>query len=201
MDNLFVGVKDWEREAWSGVFYPEDMPREWWLDYYSNQFSSVLVSESHWLNWQADAIEEFYEALEGETFYFFFEVLGDMNTSKQSQLQTIKKQLGALAYGIVWFDAPAIMEPSLEGFTLTYVNGVVDNSAWHYEWLGNRLSGFPLAVIDRLPQEPKRQAHLVSDFMQSLPEDQSGTAFFVLDEHVTSQSLKELQVMSEIMGF
>ena len=39
-----IGARDWEYEAWEGLFYPEDLPGEWRLAYYANEFRCVLVS-------------------------------------------------------------------------------------------------------------------------------------------------------------
>lgn len=43
---LVVGSLDWDHDAWAGSFYPQDLPREWRLGYYANEFSAVLVPGS-----------------------------------------------------------------------------------------------------------------------------------------------------------
>jgi len=48
-DNLIrVGVCGWDQHHWQGVFFPDDLPDDWRLTYYANEFSAVLVPENEW---------------------------------------------------------------------------------------------------------------------------------------------------------
>ena len=38
----------WDHDGWQGTFYPADLPREWRLTYYANEFDAVLVSAAQW---------------------------------------------------------------------------------------------------------------------------------------------------------
>lgn len=40
---LLIGCRDWEQPAWAQTFYPDDLPADWRLTYYANQFRVVLV--------------------------------------------------------------------------------------------------------------------------------------------------------------
>lgn len=40
---LLIGCRDWEQPAWEQTFYPDDLPADWRLTYYANQFRVVLV--------------------------------------------------------------------------------------------------------------------------------------------------------------
>ncbi len=42
-----VGVFDWDRFAIQGGFYPDDIPQEWRLAYYSNEFACACLSMTH----------------------------------------------------------------------------------------------------------------------------------------------------------
>jgi hypothetical protein len=46
---ILVGAVGWRRPDWRGVFYPQDLPGEWRLSYYANEFSCVLVPPDYWL--------------------------------------------------------------------------------------------------------------------------------------------------------
>jgi len=48
---LQVGTNGWEHDEWLGVFYPDDLPESWRLDYFSNAFNVVLVPQQAWLSW------------------------------------------------------------------------------------------------------------------------------------------------------
>ncbi|MDZ7750816.1 MAG: hypothetical protein U5S82_03975 [Gammaproteobacteria bacterium] len=40
---IVVGSIGWDHDHWAGSFYPPDLPREWRLGYYANEFRAVLV--------------------------------------------------------------------------------------------------------------------------------------------------------------
>ena len=41
-----VGTSGWSYDDWDGAFYPADLPRNRWLDYYSSRFPTVEVNMS-----------------------------------------------------------------------------------------------------------------------------------------------------------
>lgn len=43
-----VGSAGWAHASWLGSFYPEDLPPEWQLMFYSNEFSCVYLSYKEW---------------------------------------------------------------------------------------------------------------------------------------------------------
>ena len=43
--NITVGSYGWRHPHWRGSFYPEDLPEDWQLSYYSNEFSVVMVTD------------------------------------------------------------------------------------------------------------------------------------------------------------
>ena len=45
---LFIGTEGWDYDAWSGVFYPDDLPHDWRLTYYANEYRVVLVPHRIW---------------------------------------------------------------------------------------------------------------------------------------------------------
>ena len=40
---LWVGALEWRHPGWHGLWYPEDLPQEWRLAYYANEFPALLV--------------------------------------------------------------------------------------------------------------------------------------------------------------
>ncbi|MGM0412165.1 MAG: DUF72 domain-containing protein [Pseudomonadota bacterium] len=69
----YVAAQGWEHAAWSGTYYPEDLPAEWRLTYYANEFPAVVVPATAWgaapeaqaRQWYADTPEGFGFLLEG----------------------------------------------------------------------------------------------------------------------------------------
>ncbi len=45
---VLIGACGWQHKGWSGAFYPEDLPEEWQLGYYGNEFQVVIVPANYW---------------------------------------------------------------------------------------------------------------------------------------------------------
>jgi uncharacterized protein YecE (DUF72 family) len=69
-----IGAVDWRDPAWTGPFYPSDMPDEWRLSYYSSQYNCVFLKASTWrqatstefAQWCDDVHEQFVFLLEDD---------------------------------------------------------------------------------------------------------------------------------------
>jgi hypothetical protein len=46
-ERVEIGLVGWRHERWTGEFYPEDLPVEWRLGYYANEFRRVWVPASY----------------------------------------------------------------------------------------------------------------------------------------------------------
>jgi len=57
---VLIGAYGWQHKGWSGTFYPEDLPEEWQLGYYGNEFQLVVVPASYW-EVKADTFDEWLE--------------------------------------------------------------------------------------------------------------------------------------------
>ena len=78
-----IAAYGWEGESWQG-FYPADLPEDWRLDFYSNEFRSVVVPLDMWQGITADVAEEWLDAVHAE-FRFYFDVTdGQIPTPEQS---------------------------------------------------------------------------------------------------------------------
>ncbi|HID50027.1 MAG TPA: hypothetical protein EYP40_10535 [Chromatiales bacterium] len=45
---LLIGACGWNHPAWSETWYPEDLPPDWRLGFYANEFPVVLVTRQEW---------------------------------------------------------------------------------------------------------------------------------------------------------
>lgn len=45
---LLIGACGWEYPQWDGEFYPDDLPPEWRLGFYGNEFPLVLIPARAW---------------------------------------------------------------------------------------------------------------------------------------------------------
>lgn len=67
-----LGAIGWEHPSWVGAFYPEDLPLEWRLNYYSTAFDCVYLPYTAWHGvtpenldeWRHDTLAQFRFLLE-----------------------------------------------------------------------------------------------------------------------------------------
>lgn len=94
---LDLAAYGWTSPAWSPL-YPEDLPEEWRLDYYCNEFSSLVVPSA---DWAAASIDEaaswLSEAPEG--FRFFWELADVDGASRLLELVLQQKRGGGRLAG------------------------------------------------------------------------------------------------------
>lgn len=69
---MLIAAYGWDHTGWCGSYYPEDLPPEWRLAYYANEFSAVVVPAAQWqradaataAQWAVDVPEVFCFLLE-----------------------------------------------------------------------------------------------------------------------------------------
>ncbi|MGM0593137.1 MAG: hypothetical protein ACQETD_01260 [Pseudomonadota bacterium] len=67
---LSVAAWGWRDAGWEG-FYPEDLPAEWRLDYYANQYEAMVLPCAEWQREGDETLREWLEeAPEGFRFYW-----------------------------------------------------------------------------------------------------------------------------------
>lgn len=97
---ILIGANGWLHDEWSEQFYPDDLPDEWRLGYYGNEFSVVLVPASYWVQ-GADAVTEWLEETD-ESPRFVCEWPADARTGTEVEtLLTLFSLLGNRVLGIL----------------------------------------------------------------------------------------------------
>lgn len=200
MNNLQIGTLGWLHSDWVGGFYPDDMPQEWQLDYYSNAFRVVLVPENQWLSWSDEDLEECVDGVEGE-FGYYLKVEQQITEDKAQQLQAVQQGLGSLLKGVVVFSETEIPEAMIHGQPVTLVSTSLRLPGWSYQTEAFTLSGNPLGFCAQLQEDGKWQAALLKDFMYSLPDNISGAAFFIGGDSINMTQVANLKVVGEFLGY
>jgi len=70
--DIIVAARGWSYPAWRQSFYPDDLPEDWLLAYYSNEFRAVVVPAAEFADvdtleverWMEDVVEDFEFYLE-----------------------------------------------------------------------------------------------------------------------------------------
>jgi len=97
---LEVGAVGWRHAGWADSFYPDSLPPEWQLTYYSNEFARVLVPAAEW----GDAGPEDLATWRGdvhERFGFYLELPADADAAARRSLDQAAGALGPALAGVV----------------------------------------------------------------------------------------------------
>ncbi len=114
--HLVVAARGWLHPAWRGRYYPEDLPEDWRLAYFSNEFRAVVVPRELWPAVDAAEIERWVEDTH-EEFQFFLEV-ADLRcgwADFAARLAPLARQIGGVLLRPLRVDADlAQLELSLQ---------------------------------------------------------------------------------------
>lgn len=98
---VLMGTCGWNHKAWLNNFYSEDLPEDWQLGFYSNEFPVVYVVTEEWAN-----NEDLFEWTEdvSENFRFVLEISGDILDDEQHFINAVEKatSLNEFLLGIVF---------------------------------------------------------------------------------------------------
>ncbi len=209
MDNLTIGAESWLHKSWQGSFYPEDLPEDWQLEFYSNQFYCVLVPEVEWMAWTEHFLEEMQEALEGEKFTVIFKVTKELTLKNLGWLEKIVEVLSCVSITVRLLVNSSVLPEnnlpvSFDFIPITYeaeLGVVCDDKKWSWSSGNKVFSGEALGVVDLLPKDSKKQVEILQSFVNSWPKDLQGAPFIVADKNVKPVQLIQLQTLAELLGF
>jgi hypothetical protein len=192
----------WDHPGWKGVFYPDDLPPEWRLSYFANEFSAVLVPQYAWEGEDKVPLGGWVDDV-SDGFRFFLEL------AEPIEFSVARKR----------FD---ILGENLGGFVLPrYVTG----DGWRETWLAmcrqHKLkvfeaitSVFPAASRDFSHDEESKLALLITDKLDgnlrdqrifferlrdSVPQDAQILLCFSGDPP-RIEAIQKLQQLAQLMG-
>lgn len=77
---LGLGLTGWLDAAWGETYYPEDLPADWRLGYYANEFNCVQLPQAQWCE-ADDALWAEWLSSVGDDFRFYLSVDSDLPAS------------------------------------------------------------------------------------------------------------------------
>jgi uncharacterized protein YecE (DUF72 family) len=109
MPEYYVGTSGWHYEDWRGLFYPQELARSKWLEFYARHFATVelnnsfyhLPSQKAFVNWQEASPEGFTFAVKVSRFITHIKRLKDIEEPLQKFLERavlLEDKLGPLLY-------------------------------------------------------------------------------------------------------
>lgn len=149
----FIGTSGWTYEHWKGRFYPADLPKKRWFDYYASQFQAVEVNAT------------FYRTFNDQTYQNWRQRApqGFGYVLKAPQLITHRKYLLDVGEDIrTFYQSCALLEDKFEMILLQ----VSPNMPYDLKRLRIALSAFP--DPSRVAVEFRRTEWLTTETMDML---------------------------------
>lgn len=121
MPEYFIGTSGWHYEDWKGLFYPRDLPKSRWLEFYARHFSTVelnnsfyrLPSEKAFVNWRKSTPDGFVFAVKASRFITHIKRLKEVEEPLHNLLDHADLLLDKL--GPVLYQLPPNMKRSDDG--------------------------------------------------------------------------------------
>ncbi|HOV93752.1 MAG TPA: DUF72 domain-containing protein [Spirochaetales bacterium] len=62
MNSIRIGTSWWNYEDWRGLFYPETLPKDKWLEFYAQNFDTIEVNATFYHEMRASTYEKWRES-------------------------------------------------------------------------------------------------------------------------------------------
>ncbi|MCW8945604.1 MAG: hypothetical protein OQL27_12595 [Sedimenticola sp.] len=101
MADIKIGAAGWEHSGWLSAFYPDDLPADWRLSYYANEFQIVQIPPALWLSADVDVFTQWRDDV-ADSFRFILDISNCM--AEQGALESLQqclKTLGEKVAGLV----------------------------------------------------------------------------------------------------
>lgn len=216
-----VAARGWCHEGWREGFYPDDLPEDWQLAYYGNEFRAVVIPAAYWESADSLEVERWLEDThDGFTFYLEVADLATDWDRFDRLLAPLFPHTGGVLLRPPAVDADlSLVLPALEAVahrwpvSLILPEGVEASDAGHallLEWGvdlcwtvgqgGPRWNSGPLAVA-RVPgtfaYTPKEWREIIERCLQAA----AGRALLVVleGEPPDTESLRAVELIGELL--
>ena len=181
---LQLGTRGWRHAHWQNTFYPDDLPEDWQLAYYANEFSTVLVPVEAWSQ-QADVAQWLDDVPEGFRFY--------MEAPQQQELYPLftmtcemlqDKLEGVVANEVIQLPITAPV----------YVTQETDAQNILFR---EQTNGSMLALLE----EDYADLKVLRKWLQQVMAENELHGIFLSNKSVSVQQLRDVKTLVELLGF
>jgi len=97
-----IAAYGWSHKHWLSSYYPDDLPEDWQLSFYSNEFNAVMVPSVYWTDSSIVDCEQWSDDVHDD-FRFYVQCSGAMFDTLSvadvfDQLKLLQPQLAALVF-------------------------------------------------------------------------------------------------------
>ncbi|CAN8141809.1 conserved hypothetical protein [uncultured Thiomicrorhabdus sp.] len=206
LQNMEISTLGWEFTSWQPEFYPEDLPSDWFFDFYLNHFRLACVPSKVWQAWlvdderDEDSFEDFADCVNEHNLLLL--VADETELTSLQQVLTLLKDsdIGEYVIGVVVQAEQELPPQSIAGYPVSLLSQNLQFDGWHWQTGDKIISGQPLCWIEQLPLDGKEQSALLIEFMQSLQQPMP-VALCIADPKVKIASVTNLKTLAELLGY
>jgi hypothetical protein len=202
---LLLGARGWEHTSWDVDFYPEDLPEEWRLGYYANEFQAVMVPVLRWTESGPEELGQWREEVpQGFRFYFEVDDSGRIGAWMQRWGEPLCEVLASLACGMVAPDflTAASVEAACPGIPV--YKPVQAGAGAGGLYVGDGLTGAgagDLLCIDSCDRPDLRRLRTqVEELVLRSGQDQGPAALIYTGDQVPMGSLEQARTLLQLLG-
>ena len=213
-----LGAYGWQRAHWIESFYPDDLPEDWQLGYYSNEFNTVLVPADYWQSKHAEECENWLDDVH-QSFQFFIEchsrMLDMISPAELTEaLLILKPQLSGLVFlgdepmssvekdqfDRLVEDSEAVVFCAEHAFE---TNAPETNKIWRPGCITDNHARSRFAFIEDDLSDLRSSRELIEPFTTKLNDDEAGdkeATMIVSHPDLQAADLTKFRSVLEIMG-
>ena len=197
--DIQAGAYGWLHRHWQGSYYPDDLPEDWQLGYYSNDFNTVLVPAvdlvANLAGGQALSIEDWLDEVH-ENFRFYIECNAALLDAVGSEaliehLGTLQPQLAALV-------AASAGDAEAQAASLLRLSDALSVPLYAGD------SASDLFLLNGELKDLRQARAQIEPFLQQLenrPQAEAPAAIFVRHPKLQAADLGRFRAMLEVMGY
>ncbi len=202
--NLQVGAYGWRHAHWHGSYYPDDLPKDWQLSYYSNDFNVVMVPAHYWHPQQGydDGWLEMIHA----NFRFFIELPPLILTNGEAmklflqQIRHLQAHLSGVILDVKTIQ-PGLIDQlvRLSALSPLFGDGSVANLEMRPIALATKVKPAELAIFDDDLTHLRQTRTLLEPFVMQQADYQQ--AVIIKNSTLKAADLIKFRSVIDIMGF
>ncbi len=203
--NLQVGAYGWLHSHWRDSYYPDDLPEDWQLSYYSNDFNVVMVPAYYWHQQQGYFCESWLDAVHLD-FRFYIELPSSILTNGEDtgrflqQLKDLQSQLLGVVINVEKVQPGWIAQLQLLSASVAlFGNGSIADLKIKPIALSTGVKPVELAIFDDNLTELRQTRILIEQFVEKTVSSQQ--TIIVKNMALKAVDLIKLRSVVEIMGF
>ena len=196
MARVLIGVSGLQHPGWDENYYPPDIPEDWKLAYYANDFTAIVLPESAWRSAQSDELTEWLEDID-EAFRVYLRVTTQM--PDKAEVDTAKALFKPYFAGFLVDDAVEVRPKQLlSGTSWLLPDRCKYENARHWQPLEKIDKPVNAVILDK--DMNKRELKQAFEKGSSYIDEENDVLVLYDVPEPDAQELKELRILLELMG-